>query len=39
MKSVMKTDFLVIGSGIAGLRAAVELGAVGRVLVLAKDRL
>lgn len=36
---VTRTDFLVIGCGIAGLRAAVELGAAGRVLVLAKDRL
>ncbi len=24
--TAMKTDFLVIGSGIAGLRAAIELG-------------
>ncbi|PYX29779.1 MAG: L-aspartate oxidase [Acidobacteria bacterium] len=29
-------DFLVVGAGIAGLRAAVELGEAGRVLVLAK---
>jgi L-aspartate oxidase len=29
-------DFLVIGAGVAGLRAAVELAAAGRVLVLAK---
>jgi L-aspartate oxidase len=29
-------DFLVIGSGIAGLRAAAELAAVGRVLILTK---
>jgi L-aspartate oxidase len=36
---VTTTDFLVIGCGVAGLRAAVELGAAGRVLVLAKDRL
>ncbi len=32
-------DFIVIGSGIAGLRAACELGAAGRVIVLTKDRL
>jgi L-aspartate oxidase len=31
-----ETDFLVIGAGIAGLRAAVELAAAGRVRVLAK---
>ncbi len=31
-----ETDFLVIGAGIAGLRAAVELAPAGRVLVLAK---
>ena len=30
------TDFLVIGAGVAGLRAAVELAAAGTVLVLAK---
>src|SRR4051812_12413660 len=29
-------DFLIIGSGIAGLRAAAELAAVGRVLILTK---
>src|SRR5581483_3447009 len=29
-------DFLVIGAGIAGLRAAIELAPAGRVLVLAK---
>ncbi len=29
-------DFVVIGAGIAGLRAAIELAAAGRVLVLAK---
>src|SRR6266704_4052583 len=31
-----ETDFLVIGAGVAGLRAAVELAPAGRVLVLAK---
>ncbi len=31
-----ETDFLVIGAGVAGLRAAVELAAAGRVVVLAK---
>ena len=33
------TDFLVIGSGIAGLRAAIEMSAAGRVLLLTKERL
>ncbi len=32
-------DFLVIGSGIAGLRAAIELAASGRVLVVSKAEL
>jgi L-aspartate oxidase len=35
----LETDFIVVGSGIAGLRAAVELAAAGaRVTVLTKDR-
>ena len=34
----MKTDFLIIGSGIAGLRAAIELGSYGKVLIVTKDR-
>ncbi|MCC6346415.1 MAG: L-aspartate oxidase, partial [Nitrospirales bacterium] len=33
----LKTDFLVIGSGVAGLRAAVELSRYGNVLVVTKD--
>ncbi|MBK9168834.1 MAG: L-aspartate oxidase [Bryobacterales bacterium] len=32
-------DFLVIGAGVAGLRAAIELAGAGRVLVAAKDSL
>jgi L-aspartate oxidase len=37
MKSVPSaTDFVVVGAGIAGLRAAIELAPAGRVLVLAK---
>ena len=37
MKSVpAETDFVVVGAGIAGLRAAIELAGAGRVLVLAK---
>lgn len=35
---VVTTDFLIIGSGIAGLRAAIELGAMGKVLLLTKER-
>jgi L-aspartate oxidase len=31
-----ETDFLVIGAGVAGLRAAAELASAGQVLVLAK---
>src|ERR1700688_356590 len=31
-----ETDFIVIGAGVAGLRAAIELATAGRVLVLAK---
>src|SRR5258708_22433465 len=31
-----EVDFLVIGAGVAGLRAAIELAPAGRVLVLAK---
>ncbi len=40
MKSEMalpsETDFIVVGAGIAGLRASVELASAGRVLCLAK---
>lgn len=37
MKTVpAETDFVVVGAGIAGLRAAIELASAGRVLVLAK---
>lgn len=35
----MDADFLVIGAGIAGLRAAIELADAGKVLVVAKDTL
>lgn len=35
----IETDFIVIGSGVAGLRAAIELAATGaRVAVLTKDK-
>lgn len=33
------TDFIVVGAGIAGLRAAIELARAGRVLIIAKDSL
>jgi len=35
----MEPDFLVIGAGVAGLRAAIELAEAGRVLVVAKESL
>ena len=35
----MNPDFLIIGAGVAGLRAAIELADAGRVLVVAKDSL
>ena len=35
-KAPPETDFLVIGAGVAGLRAAVELASAGRVVVLTK---
>jgi L-aspartate oxidase len=34
---IEKTDFLIIGGGVAGLRAAIELAPVGRITVLTKD--
>ena len=34
-----ETDYVVVGAGIAGLRAAIGLAAAGRVLVLAKTEL
>ena len=33
------TDFLIVGAGIAGLRAAITLAAAGRVLVVTKEAL
>ncbi len=33
-----RVDFLIIGSGVAGLRAAIELAPHGRVVVVTKDR-
>jgi L-aspartate oxidase len=31
-------DFLIIGSGVAGLRAAIELAPYGNILIVTKDR-
>ena len=36
---LVETDFLIVGAGVAGLRAAIEASEAGRVLVLTKDRL
>ena len=35
----LQTDFLVVGAGVAGLRAAIGLAEAGQVLVVAKDSL
>ena len=35
----METDFVVVGAGVAGLSAAIELASAGRVLIVAKDSL
>jgi len=35
----LRTDFLVVGAGVAGMRAAIGLAARGHVLVVAKDSL
>src|SRR4028119_782116 len=38
-KMLLETDFIVVGSGIAGLRAALEIAETGaRVVVLTTDR-
>jgi L-aspartate oxidase len=39
MSSRWETDFLIVGAGIAGLRAAIELAGAGRVLVITKEML
>lgn len=36
---LIETDFLIVGAGVAGLRAAIDAAGAGRVLVVAKDRL
>src|SRR5262245_48833431 len=38
-KPPTQVDFIVVGAGVAGLRAAIELAAAGKVLVLAKQEL
>ena len=39
MAIVTETDFLIVGAGIAGLRAAIGLAEAGRVLVVTKEAL
>ena len=39
MEERIRCDYLVVGAGVAGLRAAIELAGCGSVLVVAKDRL
>ncbi|HTZ89968.1 MAG TPA: FAD-dependent oxidoreductase, partial [Alloacidobacterium sp.] len=39
MEVATQTDYLIIGAGIAGLRAAIELCRTGRVLVVTKEAL
>jgi L-aspartate oxidase len=39
MAVVRETDYLIVGAGIAGLRAAIELCETGRVLVVTKEAL
>lgn len=39
ISDLILTDFLVVGAGVAGLRAAIALAPAGRVLVVAKDSL
>ena len=39
MSTPLETDFLIVGAGIAGLRAAITLAEAGRVLVITKEAL
>jgi len=39
MSQVESTDFLIIGAGVAGLRAAIELADSGQVLIITKEAL
>ena len=36
--SYIKTDYLVVGSGLAGLSAALKLSALGDVLIITKEK-
>src|SRR5687768_2565197 len=36
---ILQYDYLIVGAGVAGMRAAIELAASGSVLVVAKDTL
>ena len=38
MTDTLQTDFLVLGSGVAGLRASLGLARHGKVLVVTKDQ-
>jgi L-aspartate oxidase len=35
----IETDFLIVGAGVAGMRAAIDLAPAGKILVVAKDTL
>ena len=39
MNDILKYDFIVVGSGIAGIRAAIELKKYGSVIILTKSKL
>jgi L-aspartate oxidase len=39
MEFTSQTDYLIVGAGIAGLRAAIGLSEIGRVLVITKEQL
>ncbi len=38
-KSVLNPDFIIIGAGITGVRAVIELASHGQVVVLTKSKL
>src|SRR6185312_12045131 len=39
MTNALEADYLIVGAGVAGLRAAIELCETGRVLVVTKEAL